>query len=69
MKKKGEAKILIFNFLVLVNNQFNKSFKIIRTDNAQEFNQKAFYESKGIKPRVWILLNKMLWLNVNINTF
>ena len=48
MKNKSEISVLLPNFYNLVQNQFNKLIKIIRSDNGLEFKQTDFFNNKGI---------------------
>jgi hypothetical protein len=49
MKLKSETRNLVKSFVNLVENQFDKKVKAIRTDNGQEFILTEFYSSKGIE--------------------
>jgi hypothetical protein len=58
----------------MVKNQFNCTIKHVRTDNGQEFlsnNIQIFFTTMAffMSAHVWIRLNKMALLNVNIATF
>ncbi|KAL2337821.1 hypothetical protein Fmac_012267 [Flemingia macrophylla] len=48
MKSKHETRILVKNFITLVQTQFNKRIKILRTDNGLEFSMSSFYQDLGI---------------------
>ncbi|KAL4283916.1 hypothetical protein GQ457_16G011320 [Hibiscus cannabinus] len=48
MKLKSEVRNLVVQFCKLVETQFSKNVKSIRTDNAKEFDMHDFYKSKGI---------------------
>lgn len=48
MKNKGETINLLFAFVTLIQNQFNKRIKFMRTDNQQEFNLEEFYDKLDI---------------------
>jgi hypothetical protein len=48
MKHKSEARILLIHFIYLVENQFGKNVKVVRSDNGPEFKISQFYSSKGI---------------------
>ena len=48
MKTKSEVLSLIPALYNLVLNQFNNSFKVLRSDNGPEFNLFDFYTNKGI---------------------
>jgi len=58
----------------LVQNQFNKQVKVVRTDNGTEFNSepmKVFYREKGIMHQTiaWIPLNKIDMLSESIGIY
>lgn len=72
MHSKYEARSLLQNFILFVENQFATRVKIVRSDNGPEFKCFAFYSQKGIlyqKPVVLIIPNKMALLNANITTY
>jgi len=51
MRDKGEASMLLQNFVIMVKTQFGKEVKIIRSGNGLEFlfgTMKQFYQQKGI---------------------
>jgi len=51
MRNKSEASELVMNFCAMVENQFSKRVKVIRSDNGKEFTSgamKQFYNEKGI---------------------
>ena len=48
LKAKSETQVLLPQFYVYVETQFNKKIKCIRTDNGTEFLLKDFFKSKGI---------------------
>ena len=48
MKSKSEASIKVKSFVYMVENQFEKKVKSIRSDNGPEFLLKEFYVEKGI---------------------
>jgi len=48
MKSKSEASIKVKSFVYMVENQFEKKVKSIRSDNGPEFLLKEFYAEKGI---------------------
>ncbi|KAL4385094.1 hypothetical protein GQ457_15G024750 [Hibiscus cannabinus] len=48
MKQKSEVRELITNFCKMVETQFSRNIKCIRTDNAKEFDMDAYFNSKGI---------------------
>nr|KYP68601.1 Retrovirus-related Pol polyprotein from transposon TNT 1-94 [Cajanus cajan] len=48
MKSKHETRILVKNFITLVQTQFNKRIKILRTDNGLEFSMSSIYQDLGI---------------------
>ncbi|CAH9081989.1 unnamed protein product [Cuscuta epithymum] len=48
MKTKSETRFHIMNFYKLIQTQFDKKIKIIRTDNGAEFMFSSFYQSNGI---------------------
>ena len=49
MKSKSETATLLKQFIILVENQFTKTVKVVRTNNGLEFKIDSFYASKGIK--------------------
>lgn len=49
MKHKSETCSLLVSFVHLVETQFNKRVKVIRSDNGPEFSMTQFYASKGIE--------------------
>lgn len=48
MKHKSETQNLLINFIYLVETQFDKKVKVVRSDNGPEFKLEHFYSSKGI---------------------
>lgn len=48
MKLKSETRALVENFILFVKNQFNSSFKTIRSDNDAKFINPALYNKFGI---------------------
>lgn len=48
MARKYEVGHLIQKFCVMINTQFNKKVKILRSDNGQEFVLKSFYAKNGM---------------------
>jgi len=51
MREKGEASMLLQNFVLMVKTQFERDVKIVRSDNGLEFlsgAMKCFYQEKGI---------------------
>lgn len=48
MHHKSETRTLLIHFVNLVENQFGKRVKIVRSDNGPEFKCTQFYSSKGI---------------------
>jgi len=71
MMAKGEASVLLHNFVAMVKTQFGKDVKIIRCDNGQEFSsrprnsfthKKVFY----INHVTYTFPNKMEGLRDNI---
>lgn len=48
MKYKSDTRVHLQHFINMVNNQFDSSIKILRTDNGTEFAMSDFYSSKGI---------------------
>ncbi|KAL4279271.1 hypothetical protein GQ457_03G009530 [Hibiscus cannabinus] len=48
MVYKSEVRTLVMNFCRMIETQFSKIVKCIRTDNAKEFDMLEFYKSKGI---------------------
>jgi len=51
MNVKGEASVLLRDFVVMVKTQFGKDVKVIRSDNGQEFlsgPRQHFYKQRGI---------------------
>lgn len=48
MKSKSDTRVLFQNFISYIQNQFNTTVQIIRTDNGQEFNMPDFYQKYGI---------------------
>ncbi|KAL6126662.1 hypothetical protein ACLB2K_074708 [Fragaria x ananassa] len=48
MHAKSEARSLLQNFIILVENQFETKVKTVRSDNGPEFNCKDFYAQRGI---------------------
>ena len=48
MQTKSEAKVLLQNFVTLVETQFDKKIKQIRSYNGLEFQLDQFYTAKGI---------------------
>ncbi|WVZ15611.1 hypothetical protein V8G54_013177 [Vigna mungo] len=49
MNNKGQTIDLLQAFIMKIKTQFNKTIKIIRTDNGPEFNCRATYNSNGIE--------------------
>ena len=49
MKSKSETAALLKQFIILVENQFTKTVKVVRTNNGLEFKIDSFYASKGIE--------------------
>ena len=48
LKAKSKTQLLLSQFYALVETQFNKKIKCIRTDNGTKFLMKDFFKSKGI---------------------
>lgn len=48
MKHKSETRPLILQFINLVQTQYNKTIKKIRSDNGKEFLMEMFFKDKGI---------------------
>ncbi|CAN1835494.1 Retrovirus-related Pol polyprotein from transposon TNT 1-94 [Linum perenne] len=48
MKHKSETRYLLQNFCIMIQRQFNKKIKIIRSDQGQEFHMRDFYAEQGI---------------------
>ena len=51
MRERGETSQLLKIFVLMTKNQFEKSVKIIRSDNGSKFTSnpmQAFYKKKGI---------------------
>lgn len=48
LKTKGEVQGYVKSFITMVETQFNKRIKMIRSDNGPEFLLPSFYKSKGI---------------------
>lgn len=48
LKSKSETQVLLSQFYVFVETQFNKRIMCIRTDNGTKFLMKEFFKSKGI---------------------
>ena len=48
MKTKAETRQHLIDFIALVETQFHKVIKIIRSDNGLEFAMPSFFQSKGI---------------------
>ncbi|KAL4296927.1 hypothetical protein GQ457_12G004040 [Hibiscus cannabinus] len=48
MVQKSEVRSLVVSFCQLVQTQFSKTVKCIRTDNAKEFDMTSFFREKGI---------------------
>jgi hypothetical protein len=48
MKHKSETRNLLVHFINLVENQFGKRVKVVRSDNGPEFQCTHFYSSQGI---------------------
>lgn len=48
MKDQSEATALIPQFYAMAKNQFNKTKKVIRTDNGAKFIMFSFYANNGI---------------------
>ena len=48
LKSKSETQVLLSQFYVFVETQFNKRIKCIRTGNGTKFLMKNFFKSKGI---------------------
>ena len=48
MPHKSDVSNLIQSFYNLVVNQFNKTIKVVRSDNGPKFALHSFYASKGI---------------------
>jgi len=59
----------LLHFIALVKNQFNKTIKIIRSDNGPEFNMKIFYDAEGIIHQTSCIetLRKTDWWRESIN--
>jgi len=47
LKPKGEVNSYVHNFIVFVENEFNKKVKCIRSDKGPEFFSKDLFSSKG----------------------
>lgn len=56
MHHKSEARNLLIHFITLVETQFAKRVKVVRSDNGPEFKCVDFYSSKGI-------LHQTSWIN------
>ena len=48
LKAKSETQLLLSQFYTLIETQFKKKIKCIRTNNGTEFLMKEFFKSKGI---------------------
>jgi transposase InsO family protein len=48
LKAKSEVSLLVQQFILMIENQFNVCVKTVRTDNGPEFLIPSFYASKGI---------------------
>ncbi|RDX93940.1 hypothetical protein CR513_23739, partial [Mucuna pruriens] len=48
LKLKSEVPRHVVNFVAMIETQFNKRVKVIRSDNGTEFILKDFYANKGI---------------------
>lgn len=48
MKQKFEAHTLLIHLIQLVENQFGRCAKVVRSDNGPEFKIPQFYSAKGI---------------------
>lgn len=48
MKHKFDVRTCILNFVAYISTQFHAKIKVIRCDNAMEFNMPSFYSNHGI---------------------
>ncbi|CAN1189995.1 Retrovirus-related Pol polyprotein from transposon TNT 1-94 [Linum perenne] len=48
MKHKSETRSLLQNFCIMIQRQFDKKIRIIRSDQGQEFHMRDFYAEQGI---------------------
>jgi len=48
IKSKAEVSLHIQQFIILIENQFHITPKILRSENGTEFDLPSFYSSKGI---------------------
>ncbi|XP_061351896.1 uncharacterized protein LOC133296864 [Gastrolobium bilobum] len=48
LKTKSEARKALQNFIIMIENQFQKNVKCVRSDNGAEFAMTSFYQEKGI---------------------
>ena len=48
MKLKSETRVLLQNFIKLVQVQFNRHVKMIRSDNGKEFSKENYFSKNGI---------------------
>lgn len=71
MKSKKETRNHLTRFFAFIETQFNKQVKCLRSDNGVEFLMHDLFSSKGIiHQRTCVdLLNRMVLLKGNINTF
>jgi hypothetical protein len=71
MKHKSETRDHIQKFIKCIENQYNKTVKVISSNNGPEFLMHDFYASKGILHQTSCVEspNKMVGWNVNTNTF